>query len=66
MPTSRFQGGRVEMSASPTFTTPVCAMLKPAISLSSVVLPQPEGPRKAKNSPGLTSRFTSLSTCVWP
>lgn len=33
----------------------------PAIILSVVVLPQPDGPRNVRNSPGLTVRFT-LST----
>ena len=38
--------------------------LKPAIRRSSVVLPQPDGPRKAKNSPGGISRFDVLQHMV--
>ncbi len=52
MPTSRFHGGRRERSRPPTSTSPLCAWLKPAMSRSRVVLPQPDGPRNAKNSPG--------------
>ena len=66
MPTSRFHGGRVEMSVPPISTRPVWAVLNPAIRRKSVVLPQPEGPRKAKNSPGSIERFTSFSTGVEP
>ena len=66
MPTSRFHGGRWEMSSPPTSTRPLFAWLKPAISLSSVVFPQPEGPRKAKNSPGSILRFTPFSTWLAP
>jgi hypothetical protein len=62
MPTSRFQGGRFEMSLPEIRTRPVSAWLKPAISRSSVVFPQPEGPRKAKNSPGWMARLTSFRT----
>ena len=32
-------------------------VLNPAIIRSSVVLPQPDGPRKVKNSPLRTSKF---------
>ena len=33
-----------------------------------VVLPEPDGPTIATNSPGLTSRLTSIraGTCMWP
>jgi hypothetical protein len=40
--------------------------LKPAISRSSVLLPLPDGPSSAKNSPGSMSRLTSFSTSVLP
>ena len=52
MPTSRFQGGKADTSVPPISTRPLSAWLKPAMRRSSVVLPQPDGPRKAKNSPG--------------
>ena len=37
---------------------PVVGMMKPAMSRSMVVLPQPEGPSSVKNSPSLMYRFT--------
>ena len=52
MPTSRFQGGRPTCRCRRSARAPLLAWLKPAMSRSSVVLPQPDGPRKAKNSPG--------------
>src|SRR5262249_38838838 len=39
---------------------------KPARSRSSVVLPQPEGPRSVKSSPGAISRDTSRSATTSP
>jgi hypothetical protein len=66
MPTSRFHGGRSATSWPSIRTCPVCACAKPAISRSKVVLPQPDGPRKAKNSPGEMARFMSFSTGVLP
>ena len=66
MPTSRFHGGSGATSAPPMRMRPVSTALKPAMARSSVVLPQPDGPRKAKNSPGSIERLTSFSTCVGP
>ena len=66
MPMSRRHGGMLVMSAPSIVTVPLCAWLKPAINLSSVDLPQPEGPSNAKNSPGSTVRLMSRSTCVAP
>ena len=63
---ARFHGGSGATSRPSSSTWPVCAWAKPAISLRSVVLPQPDGPRKAKNSPGWIERATSFSTCVAP
>jgi len=37
---------------------------KPAIILSVVVLPQPDGPRKAMNSPLVTARLKSITAGV--
>ena len=66
MPTSRFHGGSGATSWPSSSTLPVCAWAKPAISLSRVVFPQPDGPRKAKNSPGWIESATSFSTWVDP
>ncbi len=66
MPTSRFQGGSGATSWPSSSTRPVWACAKPAIRRSKVVLPQPDGPRKAKNSPGWIDSATSFSTCVDP
>src|SRR5258708_39009355 len=42
-------------------TRPEFGSVKPAISRSSVVLPQPEAPTRATNSPGSTLRLMPLS-----
>jgi hypothetical protein len=47
-------------------TLPVSGYSNPAIILSVVVLPQPEGPNKTKNSPFLIDRFTSRTAIVFP
>ena len=52
MPTLRFQGGVPVTSLPPMSTSPAWCWLKPAMRRSSVDLPEPEGPRSAKNSPG--------------
>src|SRR5690242_17213929 len=38
----------------------------PAIKRSSVVLPDPEGPTRVKNSPRLTTRSMPSTTTTWP
>ena len=40
---------------------PLEILLKPAIDLNNVVLPQPEGPSKVKNSPALILTFILFS-----
>src|SRR3954466_4636940 len=47
-------------------TRPALGLSKPASRLSSVVLPQPEGPTMATNSPASTSSEKSFRTSVWP
>src|SRR6266568_3982164 len=59
MPRSR--GGRRVTSRPPMRTSPCVGSSSPAIILSSVVLPEPEGPRNTRNSPSRTSRSTSLT-----
>src|SRR5258705_12985613 len=47
-------------------TTCLSGISRPAIILNVVVLPQPEGPSKPKNSPRSTSRDTSATAEVEP
>jgi hypothetical protein len=49
--TGRRQGGTADMSWPSISIRPEVGRSKPASMRSSVVLPQPEGPRRAKNSP---------------
>jgi hypothetical protein len=42
-----------------TLISPASGSSKPAIKRSSVVLPQPDGPKRATNSP------RSTHSCVW-
>src|SRR5439155_13955216 len=56
---SRLCNGESNTSTSPRSTPSV-----PAITLSSVVLPQPDGPTNMSNSPVRASKLTSLSTSV--
>jgi hypothetical protein len=66
MPKSRSDGGRAEMSRPPCSTVPAVWMSSPAMARSSVVLPQPEGPRKQTNSPSKTSSEMSSSAVKSP
>ncbi len=59
MPKSRSVTGRAEMSRPACSTVPRVWRSSPAMARRSVVLPQPEGPRKQTNSPSLTSSDTS-------
>ena len=54
------------MSAPACSTVPVVWMSSPAIARSSVVLPQPEGPRKQTNSPSRMSSEMSASAVNSP
>src|SRR6187402_525102 len=54
------------MSISPTTILPALGSSKPATMRSTVVLPQPDGPRKETNSPRSTSRLKSSTTVVAP
>lgn len=59
---SRCLGGRVLTLRSPTQTLPPVMVSRPEMSLSSVLLPQPEGPTSTINSPSSTVRLMSLRT----
>ena len=54
------------MSLSSTKMAPSLGRSKPAIILSSVVLPQPDGPSSVTNSPFLNDRSTSRTTVLLP
>ena len=54
------------MSRPKLRTRPAIAFWKPAMVRSSVVLPQPDEPRIATNSPGATERSTPSTTIVAP
>src|SRR5262245_53408280 len=60
MPRSRT--GLASKSSSLKRTEPLSAVSSPAITRSSVVLPEPEGPSSARNSPSSASSDTDLST----
>ena len=51
MPMSRCCGGSLVTSRSPIRIRPELSSTKPAIIRSVVVLPQPDGPSKVRNSP---------------
>src|SRR5471032_3212119 len=61
MPMSRTWAGSLSMRLAPKRISPPSSSLKPAIMRSRVVLPQPDGPSRVKNSPCSTVRVT-LST----
>ena len=66
MPMLRWLGFSLVMSLPATTIAPAVGSSKPATILSTVVLPQPEGPRKETNSPAPTSRLKSWTTVVGP
>ena len=59
----RFTGTRVT-SCPPISMRPASGITSPAIALSVVVLPQPDGPRSVTNCPAAISSVTS-STARW-
>ena len=63
--TGRRFGGTPAMSFPSISRRPVVGSSKPAIMRSSVVLPQPEGPSKAKNSPSRMSTDTSSTATTF-
>src|SRR6476659_4721707 len=54
------------MSAPSMKIEPDVGASNPAISRSMVVLPQPDGPRSVRNSPGAIERSTLLTPIVPP
>ncbi len=61
----RVVGGSVVTSRPPSSMRPESGRSKPAMILSSVVLPEPDGPSSVKNSPSCTSRsmLSAATTC---
>ena len=66
MPMSRLAGGSEVMSAPPTVTRPPSGVSKPATTLSSVVFPEPLGPRMVSSSPCATCSETWSSATTSP
>src|SRR5262245_28073813 len=66
MPTSRLCGGTRVTSRSPNRISPLLGRMNPASTISSVVLPDPDGPRRVMNSPLAISRLTLSSAAVRP
>src|SRR4029453_7401678 len=61
MPKSRFDAGSVEISLSAWKIRPDVCVSRPAMQRRSVVLPQPDGPRKQTNSREWISSEMSFS-----
>ena len=62
---TKIRRGSGPRTTSPSIrTSPLVGERKPAMVLSSVDLPQPEGPTMQRNSPFATSRLMSFSTGV--
>src|SRR5581483_4395415 len=66
MPKSRADGGRLETSRPPISMVPSLCRSRPAMARRSVVLPQPDGPRKQTNSPSRTSSEIDFSASNLP
>src|SRR4249920_1170004 len=63
---SRSFGERLFTRRPPIAISPLLIVSSPAIMLSRVDLPQPEGPTRIKNSPSSTSMLIPLSTSTEP
>src|SRR5215471_17543436 len=66
MPMSRLCTGRSVMSRPATWMRPESGNSKPAIMRNDVVLPQPEGPSREKNSPAAMSSVTPSTATTRP
>ena len=67
MPKPRFSGGSVSMRVSSSQMVPPESGSRPAMQLSAVDLPQPDGPSSAMNSPRRTVSVSSSSALnAWP
>src|SRR5450432_2041492 len=61
MPKPRLSGGSVSMRMSSSQMLPPESCMSPAMQLSAVDLPQPDGPSRQMNSPRLTVSVSSSS-----
>src|SRR5258708_20743148 len=66
MPISRSDVGTSVTNAPSMKISPLSEVKNPATRLSSVVLPQPDGPSNVMNSPRATLIQASCSATVWP
>src|SRR5438105_8162092 len=66
MPKPRFSGGRASMRSSSSQMLPEESASSPAMQLSAVDLPQPEGPRRAMNSPRRMVTLRPSSAAISP
>ena len=66
IPVSRRLAGTSVTSRPSISTRPSVGRSNPASSRSAVVLPQPDGPSRASNSPGSSARSSPASACVAP
>src|SRR6478736_5003476 len=66
MPMLRWFGFSGIWSLPAIVIEPALGVSKPAIILKTVVLPQPEGPRKETNSPFSMCMVKSCTTCTLP
>src|SRR5947209_1747718 len=57
----RSRGLRSFTTRPPMRISPAVGCSRPAIMRRRVVFPEPDGPRKTRNSPSLVTRFTSLT-----
>src|SRR5690606_14080081 len=64
--TGRWNAGTPFIARPRRSTSPPSGCSKPAIILSVVVLPHPDGPRRAKNSPSAMSRSISSTASTRP
>ena len=66
MATSRCAGGTSLTQRPSMYSSPPLASSRPAISRSSVDLPQPDGPMNTQNSPGAMVRLMSAKMGLPP
>src|SRR5579864_1274737 len=66
MPTSRLFGGAYVASLPSIQISPAVGGTRPATIISSVVLPEPEGPSRVRNSPSRSSRVAPASAVTAP
>src|SRR5580700_1387642 len=62
----RSRGLRSLTTRPPMRMSPEVGVSSPAIIRKRVVFPEPEGPRKTRNSPSRVSKFTLLTAPSWP